>query len=188
MSGVASAVVLGGASREHKRHAADFYPTPPECTEALVRTFPTLWQGKKLWEPACGDGAISEVLARHGTVVSTDLHERGYGVGGVDFLRAALPAGVEGIVTNPPFDIAEDFIAHACSLGVPVAMLLKATYWHAKSRIKLLQRTGPYAICPLTWRPKFCPDRGAAPTMDFMWTIWGAEPQAHTYYTLLEKP
>lgn len=188
MSGVASAVAIGGTSREHKRHAADFYPTPPECTEALMRAFPVFWVGKTLWEPACGDGAISRVLERENVVVSTDLHGRGYGTGGTDFLAASLPRGIDGIVTNPPFDIAEAFITRACSFGVPVAMLLKSSYWHAKSRVNLLRQTGPFAICALTWRPKFCPDRGAAPTMDFIWTVWAGQPQTHTYFTLLERP
>jgi hypothetical protein len=182
-----SHVILGGASETHARHGADFYPTPPECTEALVRAFPSLFQGVHLWEPACGDGAISDVLSRRATVLSTDLHVRGYGTGGVDFLTASLPNDVQGIVTNPPFDLAGDFIEHACSMGVPVAMLVKATYWHAKGRIGLFRRTGPLAVCPLTWRPRFCPERGKAPTMDFIWTVWGPTPAPSPSYVLLEK-
>ena len=39
----------------------DWYPTPPEATEApAARTF-----DDKVWEPACGDGAISEHLKLH---------------------------------------------------------------------------------------------------------------------------
>jgi len=34
-----SATMIGGASPEHKRHASDFYATPPECTVALMEAF-----------------------------------------------------------------------------------------------------------------------------------------------------
>ena len=63
---------------------ADFHQTPRIATESLlaVETFTG-----PIWEPACGLGAISSVLEEHGhDVVSTDLVERGYGTGRVDFL------------------------------------------------------------------------------------------------------
>jgi hypothetical protein len=40
-----------------------------------------------IWEPACGDGAISKELIKAGyTVVSTDLIDRDFGDGQADFL------------------------------------------------------------------------------------------------------
>lgn len=42
-----------------KRAAYEFYPTPPEATRALLSV--ESFDGA-IWEPACGDGAISEVL------------------------------------------------------------------------------------------------------------------------------
>jgi hypothetical protein len=185
---IQSSVMIGGASEAHKRREADFYPTPTEVTEALLRVFPKYFSNTVVWEPACGDGAISRVLERsNNKVISTDLNDQGYGKPNVNFLTAPLPANAKAIVTNPPFDLAQKFILHACSFGVPVAILLKATYWNAKSRIDLLRNTGPIAVCPLTWRPKFCPDRGSAPTMDFMWTVWGPKPAKLPYFFLLEK-
>ena len=67
----------------------DFYPTPPEAVRALlsVEQFDGL-----IWEPACGDGAIAKELARHDhSVHPTDLIDRGYGIGGLDFLAPTLP-------------------------------------------------------------------------------------------------
>ena len=56
-----------------------------------------------IWEPACGDGAISKVLAEAGyQVVSTDLIDRGYGAGGQDFLKSDKPLA-KNIITNPPY-------------------------------------------------------------------------------------
>ncbi len=57
------------------REPDDFYETPPDAVEELLRV--ERFSGR-IWEPACGRGAISEVLEAHGhTVVSTDLVDRG---------------------------------------------------------------------------------------------------------------
>lgn len=184
---VSASVMIGGASADHARNEADFYPTPPECTEALLDQCDDLFSGR-VWEPACGDGAISKVLLAAGLqVYSSDIRHSGYGDGGVDFLDTQ-PAHIDGIITNPPFNLAEAFIRHACSIGVPVAMLLKATYWHAASRHALFYETGPAAVLPMLWRPNFAPERGKSPTMDVCWTVWRGQPSARCVYIPLPKP
>lgn len=87
-------------SRYPKRAAYEFYPTPPEATRALMSV--ESFEGD-IWEPACGDGAISKVLEAAGyQVVSTDLIDRGYGVGGHNFLKSDNPLA-KNIITNPPY-------------------------------------------------------------------------------------
>src|SRR5277367_2718519 len=86
---------------------ADFYPTPAWATYALIDN--EKFDGD-IWECACGDGAMSQVLAETGASVrSSDLFDRGYGESGVDFLTATSHAG--NIVTNPPYNAAEAFVA-----------------------------------------------------------------------------
>ena len=46
---------------EYIRAALDFYQTPRECVDVLP-----FMDGSKIWEPACGDGAISSVLEEKG--------------------------------------------------------------------------------------------------------------------------
>ena len=68
-----------------KRAPFEFYPTPPEATRALLSV--EKFDGS-IWEPACGDGAISKVLQKANySVVSTDLINYGFGESGQDFLR-----------------------------------------------------------------------------------------------------
>lgn len=87
-------------SRYPKRAAYEFYPTPPEATRALLSV--ESFEGD-IWEPACGDGAISKVFEAAGyQVVSTDLIDRGYGVGGHNFLKSDKPLA-KNIITNPPY-------------------------------------------------------------------------------------
>lgn len=83
-----------------RRAAYEFYPTPPEATRALLSV--ESFEGD-IWEPACGDGAISKVLEAAGyQVVSTDLIDRGFGAGGQDFLKSPEPLA-RNIITNPPY-------------------------------------------------------------------------------------
>src|SRR4051794_29054930 len=66
----------------YERAGQDFYATPTWVTEALLRH--VRLRGP-VWEPCCGDGAMSTVLATHGhEVVSTDIVDRGFGEPGVD--------------------------------------------------------------------------------------------------------
>lgn len=109
------AIHLSGYERESR----DFYATPPYVTEALLRH--VKFRGP-VWEPCCGDGAMSKVLEAHGyDVHSTDIAERGYGIPGVDFMEThQVPAGCRSLVTNPPYG---DSGSHAGQSRSPLAML-----------------------------------------------------------------
>lgn len=126
-----------GAPPRSFRADHDFYPTPPEAVRALLSV--ERFDGT-IWEPACGNGAISRELEAAGhNVVSTDLVDRKFGQGGCDFLSAATVARVmcerpdiRHVVTNPPYSyrrgIGDMFIGQALRVtrqtGGKVAMLL----------------------------------------------------------------
>ena len=117
MSGYVHSIAPDAENRDRD----DFYPTPPEATRALLCT--EVFDGK-IWEPACGDGAISKVLAAwEYHVVSTDLVDYGYGHPGIDFLREEAPRA-PNIVTNPPFKLLEPFIRHALTLTTGKVVML----------------------------------------------------------------
>lgn len=179
--------VNGGGSSEI-RSANDHYPTPPECTVALMEmlNLPFL---SSVWEPACGKGDLSKVMIEHDVCVySTDLIDYGYGNGILDYLSSAPPRDFDAIITNPPFSIADKFILKAVKEARIVAMLLKSQYWHAKSRAGLFRATRPKYILPLTWRPNFVASRGKSPVMEMMWTVWDSSYNGPTMYMPLDKP
>ena len=128
---------LVGFSNERADH--DFYPTPPEATHALLQR--EKFEGL-IWEPACGDGAISTILEDYGYEVrSTDLINRGYGTGDTDFLTSTLTA--PNIITNPPFSIAEPFLKHALNQTTgKVAFLCKLQFLEGAKR-KIIFETSP---------------------------------------------
>lgn len=127
----------GSVLKPIDRAADDFYATPRSAVEQLLHV-EKFFGG--IWEPACGDGAISKVLQEAGhEVVSTDLVDRGYGVSGVDFLMERTTP-CRSIVTNPPFKLATDFVRRALSLEPTphkVAMLLKIGFLEGPTKSDL---------------------------------------------------
>ena len=175
---------LANNSIKNKRRKLDFYPTPPDVTHALMG-FLNL-EKKKVWEPACGDGAMSRVIEMYGhDVMSSDIRDTGYGEGGIDFLTEHKHC--DAIITNPPFSISSEFITHALSQAKVVAMVLKSQYWHAKKRAELFKQNPPAYVLPLTWRPDFMGgERGGSPTMEVHWTVW-VDGDYDTKYRLLTR-
>lgn len=173
------------ANRRKDSAESDFYPTPPDVTRALL---PFLPRRVRVWEPACGNGAMAAVLADAGhEVIATDLYDRGFGTSGRDFLTAEPPTEYDWIITNPPFRLADAFVRRAVSFQKPVALLLKSQFWHAEKRRNLFYLHPPIYVLPLTWRPSFT--GGTAPTMECLWTIWSPRPPGlPTEYKPLARP
>ncbi len=96
-----------------------------------------------IWEPACGDDAMSEVLGEtRNTVISSDLYDRGYGEAGRDFLAESRKAC--NIITNPPFNSAEGFVATGLrSAQKKFAMLLRLAFLEGANRANTIFHTTP---------------------------------------------
>lgn len=128
---------------QNDRERNDYYATEPKALELLLNleSFSNL-----VWEPACGEGHLSEVLREHGYhVISTDLIDRGYGEGGVDFLTQTECFSGD-IITNPPYKYAKEFVEKSLEivkLGRRVAMFLKLQFLEGKARRKLFEKHPP---------------------------------------------
>lgn len=137
-----------GASNhtDKERENNDYYATEPYAAELLCDLFQF---SPYIWECACGEGHLSKVFERKGYLVkSTDLIDRGYGIGGVDFLQCNQPFPGD-IITNPPYKFAQKFVEKALSLipdGHHVAMFLKLTFMEGKGRKKLFEKSPPQIV------------------------------------------
>lgn len=152
----------------------DFYPTPPEMTQALLNNHKF---DKAVWEPACGDGAMSEVLFMYDyDVLSTDLVYRDYGVpASVDFLKCYHRAN-KCIITNPPYKLAEKFIYHAFELGCnQLALLLKLSFLEGQKRKAMFAQYPPNRVLVFSKRQKITRngnhyDNGGM--IAYAWFVW----------------
>jgi hypothetical protein len=160
-----------------EREENDFYATDPKALELLLekeRFSPNVW------ECACGKGHLSEVLKNHGyNVKSTDLIDRGYGDGTVDFLK--YDGKFDGdIITNPPYKYALEFVKKAVDTvtdGHKVAMFLKIQFLESKERRSFFDTTPPRKVYISSSR-LCCAMNGdfgkyqKSNAMMFTWQIW----------------
>jgi len=138
---------LGASNHTDKeRENDDFYATEPKAMDLLLEQENF---NDDIWECACGNGCLSEQLIKAGyKVKSTDLIDRGYGTGNVDFLLQNEKWNGD-IITNPPYKFASDFIYKALELveqGNKIAMFLKIQFLEGKARKKLFEKYPPKVI------------------------------------------
>lgn len=138
---------LGASNHTNKeREQDDYYATEPKAAELLLELENF---SPKIWECACGQGHLAEVFQRHGyDVRASDLVDRGYGQGNVDFLEC--DESFDGdIITNPPYKYATQFVEKAIKTitdGHKVAMFLKLQFLEGKARGKLFAKYPPKTI------------------------------------------
>lgn len=189
--------MMAGSSAKAQRRWQDFYATPPEATRALLasvegaalRQIAGGVHGRPIWEPCGRGGAILRELHAAGfaTIASDVVADPDHQVRPLDLLQAEIALSPV-VVTNPPFALAPAMIEHLLGrLEVRyVALLLKATFFHAEERRALFERRRPARIHALTWRLDF---KGqGAPVMECAWFVWHRAWTGPTSYHLLPRP
>jgi hypothetical protein len=166
----------------------DLYETPPEAVRALLRVveLPPF-----VWEPASGKGAICRELRAAGlNVYATEKHNyRGrdpHILTGVDFFNVRQAPGTtataETIVTNPPYQCADDFIRHGLTLCDEVIVLLRAAALEGAGRSDLIDRHLRqvfYGIerLPMMHRHQWKGPKLRGAPAQFCWMIFRARPR-----------
>lgn len=162
-----------------EREQFDYYATDPRAVEMLLQmeAFAPV-----IWEPACGEGHISKVLAAHGyEVISTDLIYRGFGdPEPLNFLEETLD-GFEGdIITNPPYSVGLQFVERALESvrpGGKVAMFLKVQFLEGKRRGEFFKKSPPPRSVYISRSRLACYKNGDLTTnpesaIAYAWYIW----------------
>lgn len=150
--------------KRDRKNTDEFYPTPPVATYALFNEERLLQHPNvKVIEPACGAGFISRELKECGIkdIESSDI--RYYDNSWIDNITIKNAFDIKylpetqhniAIVTNPPYNIAEDFIAHCLELKTEktdkqadmVAMLVRLNFLESANRLKFFSE----------YRPQYC--------------------------------
>lgn len=179
-----SVFVCNGASNhtDEEREQHDYYATEPKALELLLKKEQF---SPYVWECACGEGHLSEVLKKHGyKVKSSDLYDRGYETTEmIDFLKTTkedIKSDVSrDIITNPPYKYAKEFVEHALEIsmdGTKVAMFLKLTFLESKARRELFEKHPPKVIYVASSR-LLCAKNGefekdSSKAVAYGWFIW----------------
>lgn len=159
----------------------EYYKTPAVAAKALLAI-----EGDRIpqnvWEPACGDGAIAIWLQGSGrNVMATDIADRGYGARH-DFLgeyMTPLGAKARGIVTNPPFSLAREFVDRSFHYsGIHyVAMLLRLSFLESQTRKSWFEANPPARVLvsstrlPMMHREGYTGKKSTSTTAH-AWFVW----------------
>jgi len=127
---------------------------------------------------------MSRVLENTGQpVFSSDLYERGYGESGIDFL--APPRLADNIITNPPYNCAEGFVASGVKHARrKFALLLRLAFLEGANRANtLFARTPPSRVWVFSERITFYPagaERKGSGTTAYAWFVWDKDAPSGT--------
>lgn len=163
----------------------DYYATHPDATVWLMHQYcDTFFRDTHtIWEPACGEGAITTVLTDYGfTVHSSDIVDRGWA--GQNETRnfysyTSMPSGCDTIITNPPYNDALAFVSHAYNLlpdGGRMAMLLKIQWAESAARYPFFSACPPVTVAVFVSRV-YCSKNGnferyTSAMNAYAWWLW----------------
>ncbi|MDP1642737.1 MAG: hypothetical protein Q8L59_11180 [Phenylobacterium sp.] len=163
------------------RDATNLFPTAPwggrTIGEIIARLDP---RARSCWEPACGPGMLAHGLNDNFPVVFQSDYVQ-YGAHRIfDFVRAPedqVPFVADWIVTNPPFDLCEEFVQLAYARARRgVAMLCRLGFLEGQKRHQLLYSDCRYyAVAPFSERLPLvmgCWDPEASSAAAYAWFIW----------------
>lgn len=170
-------------SSGYERDPHDFYVEDVSCVVSLFNAL-NPDRDLALHDPCCGNGNIPLVAGSLGIpMTGADLIDRASGRWGVrDFLTDA--AIYPGIVTNPPFSIAEKIIRHAMARVTPggrVAVLVLEKFLYSQTRYPLFSAPECERVLILSKRPSMPPgkllaEKGEACRKggfaNYCWVIW----------------
>jgi hypothetical protein len=130
--------------RVEPHDSLDDFPTPPWATRALFdHLVNRLWwpyvDGMSCREPAANRGHMVRPLREiFGRVEASDIHDYGAGFPVQDYLFGPPPPRTDWTVTNPPFRLAEQFVARALECSDHAAVIVRSAFLEGVGRHKSL--------------------------------------------------
>ncbi|MGH1417189.1 MAG: hypothetical protein ACRBB0_27135 [Pelagimonas sp.] len=182
--------------RKEAPDSLDYFPTPPWATRALCERLMRLQPLTMLncWEPACGEGHMARPLAEYfNQVFASDVHDYTATYPDQDFEGDFLTdwdhpthfmgtdCGPDWVITNPPFNLAEQFVFTSLRRAREgCAMLLRTSFLEGQARYKSLFSVNPPSlILQFTERvPMFKGhlDRTGSSATSYCWLVWETRP------------
>jgi len=172
---------IAGGNPTRGRVENDYYATHPDSVKALLKVdfviYPVL-------EPSCGEGHISKLL--NGDITSNDLIDRGYGNGGIDFLKWTPDRDYNTVITNPPFNLFTEFMEKGLKVTKNKLFLFgKLQALEGKKRADKMEKTPLKYVYVFKSRQQplrngsdideLTGKKMASSTMAFAWFVWEKE-------------
>jgi len=173
--------MLGASNHtEKERQKEDYYATDPIAVELLLdlETF-----NKDVWECACGERHLSNVLEKRGfNVRSSDIIKRCDNIEEYDFLGMENIEWKGDIITNPPYKYAKEFVYKALQIipkGNKIAMFLRVQFLEGKERKQLFTNFPPTKVLVSSSRILCAKNaefekmkQGGGSAVAYAWFIW----------------
>ena len=186
------------SQRHEDSDSLDYFPTPPWATRALFwqvlmqpqfALFPRIEKSDdSCLEPACGGGHMVKVLSEHfSKVESCDIAD--YGQDRIqDFLAleySQVIGAYDYIITNPPFNLAEEFVRKALPMTRKcVAIFARTQFMESIGRYERLFKPNPPAIiAQFSERVPIVKGRlsaTASTATSYAWFIWNGTQNSTT--------
>ncbi|TDR35712.1 hypothetical protein [Aquamicrobium defluvii] len=184
------------ARRIEPADSLDFFPTPPWATRAFCEhVMPAVWPWPdrfrvSAYDPACGEGHMAEALADYfDHVGGSDIHDYGYGEI-ADFTHPDWwpllngrfsPADPSWIITNPPFNLAAEFVELALQRSRRgVAVLVRNSFEEGEERFERLYFPRPPQLMGVSVE--------RIPMHKGRWVINGSTATAYKWFVWLTNP
>lgn len=170
------------AKRASPKDGLDDFPTPPWATRALIEHVIGTDRVKDLscWEPAVNRRYMAKALEEYfAYTLESDIHDySGHGAT-MDFLKATVDTVFRPgwIITNPPFNKAQQFIEKAQTIALDgVAMLVRTSFLESVMRYQtLFMSNAPDIVAQFSERVPMVQGRcdpKASTATSYAWLVW----------------
>lgn len=162
-----------------EREENDFYATDPAAIPPLLKFLGWNAGGKIIRDNSCGQGHLCWPLIVNGhTVVASDLIDRGFGITGINFLEYSWLDDLryDGVIMNPPYKLARQFIEKSLNLAPVVCAFLRITFLESDGRRQFFKENPPRYVAvfiermPSAKNADFEKYEGSA--VCYAWFIW----------------
>ena len=177
---------LAGGNPATQRVENDFYATNPKAVNMILNKYN--FYAQNILEPCVGQGHIAHVIDEfynHSkNITAIDIVDRGYPNTIVtDFLNYQTEKRYDGIITNPPYSLAKEFVEKGMELltdNGQMLMFLKIQFLEGAKRKDFFKKYPPKYIYVFTNRmatwnngePLDPKGKRWATTMCHAWFIW----------------